>query len=274
MPISTIDAQRLTVQVAGKARLAVRWSLALLLSMLVLSPAQAAPQDCVILLHGLARSSYSMGKLESVLQDEGYLVANIDYPSREEPIETLAVAAVNQGLDACRDGDARTIHFVTHSMGGILVRYFLAHHTIAELGRVVMLGPPNQGSEIVDEFAEIPGFATFNGPAGLQLGTGPDSLPNRLGPVSYPVGVIAGTESVNPLLSATLPDQDDGKVTVERTRVDGMTDFIAIPATHSFMMRNAEVIHQSLVFLEHGKFAHETVEPADHEEAQSAMHRE
>lgn len=224
----------------------------------LLSPmAWAAPTDCVILLHGLARSAYSMGKLEDVLRDEGYRVANIDYPSRSYPIETLAMDAVRQGLDTCRESEVGRIHFVTHSMGGILVRYYLSRSTIPELGRVVMLGPPNRGSEIVDEFADVPGFAAFNGPAGLQLGTGPDSIPNRLGPVPFPLGVIAGTESVNPILSATLPAVDDGKVTVERARVEGMADFIAIPATHSFIMRNSEAIRQTLAFLRRGQFDHE-----------------
>jgi pimeloyl-ACP methyl ester carboxylesterase len=150
------------------------------------------------------------------------------------------------------------IHFVTHSMGGILVRYYLARHTVPELGRVVMLAPPNQGSEVVDRFSKMPGYETVNGPAGYQLGTAPDSVPNSLGPVTYPVGVIAGTESVNLLLSSALPDPDDGKVSVERTRVEGMADFITVEASHPFIMRDDEAIRQALFFLQVGHFAHDT----------------
>lgn len=132
-----------------------------------------------------------------------------------------------------------------------------------------MLGPPNQGSEVVDKFSDVPGFSTFNGPAGLQLGTGPDSIPNRLGPVDFTLGVIAGTGSVNPILSATLPNQDDGKVTVARTQVEGMTDFITIDTTHTVIMRNAEVLRQTLAFLRQGKFIHDSPEQTPSGEALS-----
>lgn len=242
------------------------WILALLFQSVAVASVQSATQECVILLHGLARTSYSMSKMEDALQEAGFAVANISYPSRDYPIEVLADDAVNQGLQDCRSSGASNIHFVTHSLGGILVRYYLSRHDIAELGRVVMLGPPNQGSEVVDEFSDVPGFSAFNGPAGLQLGTGPDSLPNRLGPVDFTVGVIAGTGSINPILSATLPDVDDGKVTVARTRVEGMTDFITVDTTHTVMMRNADVIAQTLAFLRQGKFIHDAPEQAHHGE--------
>ncbi len=93
---------------------------ALLITILGLSPVLAAPSECVILLHGLARTSQSMTKLESALRENGYLVANIDYPSREHPIQTLAPEAVSRGLAECRTGNPEKIHFVTHSLGGIL----------------------------------------------------------------------------------------------------------------------------------------------------------
>lgn len=247
------------------------WIMVLLFQSLAVASVQSAPQECVILLHGLARTSYSMAKIEDALQEAGFAVANIDYPSRSYPIEELADDAVNQGLQDCRGREASRIHFVTHSMGGILVRYYLSRHDIAELGRVVMLGPPNQGSEVVDEFSGVPGFAAFNGPAGLQLGTGPDSIPNRLGPVDFTVGVIAGTGSVNPILSATLPDVDDGKVTVARTQVEGMADFITVDTTHTVIMRNADVIGQTLAFLRQGRFIHDAPAPGQHGEATGEM---
>ena len=235
----------------------IRWYAAPLIATLVSASASAAPAECVILLHGLARSSHSMSKLEEALREDGYAVANVDYPSRQHPVESLAPEAVGRGLQACRETEVGTIHFVTHSMGAILVRYYLSQNAIPELGRVVMLGPPNQGSEVVDRFSKVPGFGAVNGPAGSQLGTGPEGLPSTLGPVSYPVGVIAGTKTINPILSTALPNPDDGKVSVARTRVEGMADFISVAASHPLLVRDADAIRQTLAFLEDGAFAHD-----------------
>jgi hypothetical protein len=212
---------------------------------------------CVVLLHGLARTSGSMDKLEDALHSEGYQVANVDYPSRKKPIEALAPLAMERGLEECRKSHPEKIHFVTHSLGGILVRYYLSKHSIPELGRVVMLGPPNQGSEVVDKFSGIPGYRILNGPAGYELGTDPGSIPNKLGPVTYPVGVIAGTKSINLILSLSFDEPNDGKVSLTRARVAGMTDFITVPASHPFLMRDSEAIRQTLEFLRNGHFIHE-----------------
>lgn len=217
----------------------------------------AAASECVVLLHGLARTASSMSVMAEALQGAGYHVANIDYPSRHYPVAELAPPAIEAGLSQCAAAEARTVHFVTHSMGGILVRYHLRNHRIENLGRVVMLAPPNQGSEVVDGLRDTPGFAMWNGPAGLELGTDENALPARLGPVDFPVGIIAGTESVNPMLSRLLPSPDDGKVSVARTKVEGMADFVAISATHTFIMRNDEAIRQTLNFLATGAFDHQ-----------------
>lgn len=212
--------------------------------------------NCVILLHGLARTASSMEKLDNKLQKTGYRVVNVDYESRKYPVESLANMAINTGLKQCREEPVERIHFVTHSLGGILIRHYLNHHSIPELGRVVMLGPPNQGSEVVDKLRDMPGFEVLNGPAGLQLGTSDDDIPRQLGPVDFELGVIAGTRSINLILSTYLPDTDDGKVTVKGAKVDGMSDFITMPVTHPMMMRNSSVIAQTLHFLEYGKFNH------------------
>ncbi|WP_445425404.1 MULTISPECIES: lipase family alpha/beta hydrolase [unclassified Alishewanella] len=211
-------------------------------------------KECAILLHGLARSADAMQVLEKRLQQAGYVVSNVDYPSTQYPIEQLAALAVDQGLRHCQQQSAQPVHFVTHSLGGILVRYYLTQQPIAHLGRVVMLGPPNQGSEVVDNLKDVPGFELLNGPAGQQLGTDEASMPKRLGPVDFELGVIAGTQSINLLLSTMLPNPDDGKVSLESTKVKGMTDFIALPTTHPFMMKNDAVIAQTLYFLQHGEF--------------------
>lgn len=225
---------------------------------ILFSSSVRAADDCVILLHGLARTADSMSVIESSLQDDGYRVVNIGYPSRTQKIEWLAIDAVESSIEACGN-DIQQIHFVTHSLGGILVRYYESVNRLEDLGRVVMLAPPNQGSEVVDNWKDVPGYELLNGPAGMQLGTDPESLPLKLGPVSFELGVIAGTRTLNPILSLSLPNPDDGKVSVERTKVEGMTDFILMPHTHTFIMRADSVIHQIRNFLAHGQFDHEPV---------------
>ena len=219
-------------------------------------PHEAAgkPPECVVLLHGLARTAASMVVLDSALTRAGFTVANVDYPSRKHAIEKLAPMAMELGIEECRGRGGSVIHFVTHSMGGILVRYYLADHRLPELGRVVMLAPPNKGSDISDELHAVPGLGLLSGPADLQLGTGKDSLPLKLGPPRFELGVIAGTRSINPILSAIIPNIDDGKVSVENTKLEGMVDFIALPHTHTFMMRSSSVIRQTIHFLRNGRF--------------------
>ncbi len=208
--------------------------------------------DNVILLHGLARTDRSMHKLEQALLEQGYCVDNVRYESTRHDIETLAEQAIGAALATCPAG--QPVHFVTHSLGGILVRQYLENHRIENLGRVVMLGPPNKGSEVVDKLAEFPGFHFINGDAGLQLGTGATSVPNRLGRADFDLGIIAGTRSVNLLLSSIIPGADDGKVSVENTRLEGMRDHLEMPVTHTFMMQNTEVIEQVIHYLRFGEF--------------------
>jgi hypothetical protein len=209
--------------------------------------------ECVILLHGLARSAHSMDKMAERLTEQGYKVLNIDYPSRSYSIELLAEKTISDALTQCQ---GMSVSFVTHSMGGILVRQFLSNHTVKNLNKVVMLGPPNKGTEIVDKLGNIPGFHLVNGDAGMQLGTGALSVPNQLGKANFDVGIIAGTQSINLILSSLIPDTDDGKVSVESTKIDGMNDHIEMPTTHVFMMRNDAVIEQVIHYLQQGKFEH------------------
>lgn len=204
------------------------------------------------MLHGLARTDKSMNKLAGSLQAAGYKVINIGYPSTRKSIEELSEPTIAEAVAQCSAKTA--LHFVTHSMGGILVRHYLQNHSVANLKRVVMLGPPNQGSEVVDKLKHLWLFKLINGPAGCQLGTIGNSLPARLGPADYEVGVIAGNRSINPLLSLLLPKPNDGKVSVQNTRLAGMTDFIQLPVTHTFMMNQKIVIDQVIFFLHHGKF--------------------
>lgn len=212
--------------------------------------------ECIILLHGLARTSKSMIPLSKQLQAQGFKVVNVDYPSRNFAIAILAEKAITPALDQCRQHSSTSIHFVTHSLGGILIRQYLSQHNIPELKRVVMLAPPNQGSEIVDNLKNVPLFAWMNGPAGKELGTDQNSLPNTLGDIDFDLGIIAGTTSVNLLLSLYLPNPDDGKVSVENTKIVGMRDFITLPVSHPFIMKDKESIAQIIHFLQQGKFVH------------------
>ncbi len=226
----------------------------ILLMLTLLYSVNVYSAECVVLLHGLARTSGSMNELEQKLVKEGYYVANIDYPSRKKDIVELSEIAVNEGLSKCSENNASPVNFVTHSLGGILVRQYYKNHAPENVKRVVMLGPPNNGSEVVDNLKDTPGFELLNGPAGMQLGTQDNDVPKSLGPVNFELGVIAGTQSINLLLSTFLPNPDDGKVSVESTKVDGMSGFVALPATHPFLMKNDQVIDEVINFLEHGKF--------------------
>jgi len=210
--------------------------------------------ECVVLLHGLNRSWRAMRPMAEALQHEGFTTANVDYPSQAGPVEEIAPLAVGTGLKECRAAGAERIHFVTHSIGGILLRYENERQRIADLGRVVMLGPPNQGSEIVDRTREWPGAETISGAAGLQLGTSEDSIPSQLGAVNFELGVIAGTGTINVLTSAMLPNPDDGKVSVAATRVDGMDDFLMVDDSHRYITRSDVVVRNTVSFLRTGRF--------------------
>ena len=212
------------------------------------------PPEMVVLLHGLGRSDRSMRPLELRLSKAGYAVHNVRYPSTKLSPEELEVY-LHEELAACC-GKAQRLHFVTHSLGGILVRAYLAAHEIRTVGRVVMLAPPNHGSEAVDLFGDSALFKWALGPTAAQLGTDAESLPNRLPKPNFEVGIIAGTRSINPLGSLVVPGESDGTVSVRSTKLEGMSDFITVPASHTFIMRSELVGMQTLEFLRNGRFKH------------------
>ena len=211
-------------------------------------------QDGVVLLHGISRTTRSFRKMQTALEDAGFATLNHDYASRRKALEALA-EDIHPSIQRFADGIDGSVHFVGHSMGGLLARVYLARYRPKRLGRVVMLGTPNSGSEIADRLKNFGAYRAFFGPAGQQLGTQRDaSIEALFPPIDYPVGIIAGDRSIYPITSAFLPRPHDGRVSVANTRLDGMADHIVIRTPHPWLVRNGEAIAQTIAFLKAGKF--------------------
>jgi len=218
-------------------------------------PPGARGVEDVVLLHGLGRTDRAMRPLEDALTGAGYRVHNLAYPSlAKAPAELVTDIAAQ--VDACC-ARAEKLHFVTHSLGGLLVRALLAERALPNLGRVVMLAPPNNGSEYGDLAREASASAAELVPAIAALGTDPEGFARTLPPPHYEVGVIAGTRSVNPLDVSLVAGESDGAVSVASTQLPGMADFIALDATHSSIRRKPDVHAQVIAFLREGRFASE-----------------
>jgi pimeloyl-ACP methyl ester carboxylesterase len=210
--------------------------------------------DGVILLHGISRTALSFRKMQVALEAAGFATLNIDYPSRRHALEALAehIHPAVTRLAAAIDGP---LHFVGHSMGGLLARVYISKYRPQRLGRVVMLGTPNGGSEIADRLRYVSLYRAWFGPAGAQLVTRRDAATSALfPPVDYPVGIIAGNRSVDPIASRLLPKPHDGRVSVENTKLEGMADHIVIGTSHPWLPGNSEAIAQTIAFLREGKF--------------------
>ena len=207
----------------------------------------------VVLLHGLGRSAANMLVLKWRLGRLGYDVCNVGYDTRVPSIED-AIDAVHVAVEACTDEVGRPLHFVTHSLGGLVMRGLFARHPLPQTGRAVMLAPPNSGSEIADWVRQIGWTERMLGPLAAQLGTRDGDVPGRLPVPPIPFGVIAGDQWINPMGPLLLPAPHDGTVSVASTRLPGMSDHLVIPATHTFIMNRAEVAAQVDVFLRTGRF--------------------
>lgn len=234
-----------------RARALAVWAWPLIVAGCGTAPIDGA--DTVVVVHGLGRTPASMAILGTRLEAAGYRVVSFGYPSTTEPMELL-VDRLDAELARCCGGERERVHFVTHSMGGLLVRSYLAEQPLAHKGHVVMLSPPSQGSEIVDAVADSPLLRSLLGPSGSRLGTDGSGIPSQLPPVRFSLGIIAGDRSLNPLGSWLIPGPDDGKVGVDRARLEGADDFIVIPATHTFIMNRADVADQVVHFLREGHF--------------------
>ena len=207
-------------------------------------------RESVVFIHGVKRTGASMGRAKKRFANAGYntLVCNYDSSQPVRQIATNLFARLEPFV-----ADAPKVHFVTHSMGGIVLREHLRTGLPANLGRVVMLAPPNKGSELVDIFAELPGYGSLYGEASKELGTGDTAIARALPPIDFPCGVIAGDRSVS-WLSWCVPGRDDGKVSITNTFADGISDHIVMHATHTFMTFNRGVLNQAQHFIETGEF--------------------
>jgi alpha-beta hydrolase superfamily lysophospholipase len=217
-------------------------------------------QDTVVILHGIGHSRWNMYWVERAMRKEGYATINISYPSLKNEIPALA-NFVNDTLIKEKVWDRPGhVHFVTHSMGGLVARRYLENYKAGippeKMGRVVMIAPPNGGSEVADLLKDFLPYKWMFGPAGQQLTT-----KARMTDVTtpwYSAGVIAGTRGWPYFVATWLIDGDhDGRVAVEKTKLSGMKDFIATPATHSFISWKSGVHKQIVYFLKNERFEHD-----------------
>lgn len=213
---------------------------------------QSSQKEYVVLLHGIFRTSAHMKPLAHCLEQHGYEVLNIDYPSTKFSLEEL-IKITSSTLDEKILDKNRTVNFVGYSMGGLIARGIIAQHRPDHLGRVVLIATPNQGSEVADFLKNNFIYKKLYGPAGQQLTT--DSNHSKLfGPVDYELGIIAGNASLDPISSFLISGKDDGKVSVESTKLEGMQDHVTVCATHTFFPSNKIAQQQVLAFLKHGRF--------------------
>jgi pimeloyl-ACP methyl ester carboxylesterase len=220
----------------------------------------AAPQlafaekgDYVVLLHGIGRTSNTMRLVEHVFEKDGYQVLNIDYPSREYTIENL-VRKIQPQIESFVKDKKKKIHFIGYSLGGLVVRAYVAKHRPARMGRVVMMGTPNGGSEVADTFKDYALFQAFYGPAGQELTTANGNAKIFGREADYEVGTIAGTRSIDPVSSFIIPGADDGKVSVKSSHLKGEKAHLTLPVTHTFMPLDGDVVKAARHFIAHGVF--------------------
>lgn len=210
--------------------------------------------DYVVILHGIARSSTHMQPLAEKLEKEGYDVINLDYPSTKHTLGELTTS-ISKDL-ASKLTEDKPIHFIGYSMGGLLVRAILVKHKPAKLGRVIQLAPPNNGSEVADFLKDNWLYKTIFGPAGQQLTTNNNDTQKLLGKIDYELGVIAGDSTIDPISSYIIGRDNDGKVSIASTKVNGMKDHVVVSASHTFFPNNDDVQEQVIYFLQNGKFNH------------------
>ena len=211
-------------------------------------------REHVILLHGLAMSSLIMTPLELYLEKHGYIVHNIDYPSTSKTIDAVASEYLRPVVESILEENDVEVHIVTHSMGGIVARYYLSIYPGTSIKSMVMIAPPNRGSTMAELLKKYTIARWFFGPSLEQLSTGSGSILSSMAPLHIPTGVIAGCASMNPMNSLLIPGEDDGTVAVMHTPIKGMSDFAVIPRSHSGILFHKEVYAMVVRFLRKGRF--------------------
>jgi pimeloyl-ACP methyl ester carboxylesterase len=210
-------------------------------------------KEHVIVLHGLALNRWWTTGLAHTLEKEGYAVHNTSYPSRTG-FESIADTFLKPLIDSI---PGEKVHFVVHSMGGLLVRLYAKKYGAARIGRVVMLGTPNHGSQVADALRDFGPFSWYFGSTGRDLCTDDAALHAGLGPVPFECGVIAGDCQwlhFPASLTAGIPGANDGIVSVESTKVEGMKDHITLWLDHSLMVWSPKAWAQVKAFLKSGRF--------------------
>lgn len=216
----------------------------------------------MVLLHGLLRTKRSMETAARWLAEHGFEPHNLGYPSRKQPLERLAVDVAEQ-LAQRFDGDHRRVHFLTHSMGGIVLRQLLAwqkEHPAENcwrLGRAVLIAPPNRGSRVAEFLGDLGPYRILFGPAGQQLRAGPECLVPSL-PMPKEVGVIVGQRSVGSYgwavrRGAAPQMENDGTLASDEVVMEGVP-IVKVLAGHTFIMNNREALEQSEAFFRTGRF--------------------
>jgi len=214
----------------------------------------AGDKETVVLLHGLGRGASAMWPLASRIEQAGFDVVRIEYDSLGAPPEVI-LASVARQIDACCRDLPNRVHFVGHSLGGLVIRGYLAEHSPLQLGRVVLIASPNAGTPLVDKYRDT-WLMDLAGPTAKTLGTGPLSFPNALPPPNYQVGVIAGVRPAGFVADDGIPGADDGLVPLESAKLAGMADFIVVQTNHSLLRYSRQAARQTIAFLRGGAFEH------------------
>lgn len=200
----------------------------------------------VVLLHGLWRGWHAMEPLARSLRKEGFSTLNIPYPSSRLPIPVLA-ERVRETI--VRHARGQEVHWITHSLGGIIARHLIAGSPEIRPQRLIMLAPPNGGSEIVDWAGGRPLLRHLLGPAGRALGTRgvPAGLPPL--PASVEAAVVMGRRSSIPFFRKLLDAENDGIVSAGRGRIEGLKEFLVVDADHTFIQTHPDTVRFCMDFL-------------------------
>lgn len=214
--------------------------------------AEPRVRHMVLLIHGLGRSADAFNQMQEALRQAGYDAASVNYPSTRQSISAHA-ANLEHLIEALEEVD--TISFVTHSLGGLVIRDMLsrdgAWKSRLHVHRIVMIGPPNQGSHLAQKLRRVPGYQFLTGESGRELSSG---FASGLPIPEAEFGIIAGGRGNDVGFNPLLPGDDDGFVTVAETRLDGVRDHLIVNTTHGLLDDHPITIESTIRFLRTGCF--------------------